>query len=222
MGIAAGSRLGRLSTMKNRVTGFHISLGLLLLMPACRRDARLAGRNVPERVDVHAVTHYGRQLDEKASPEEVTYVMMRAILDDFRATAEEQREAALAVQFDICAANIIDSQRSAGLTREEYIYNIVYRWTPTVSHYVDAFDLDFETAKARMKRVHPQRNLTAPADATETTIHMELPDPSGDPNAQVVMIVWLAKDSGFWRVVHPGFDQKLRSISGRRTSAAAP
>ena len=34
----------------------------------------------------------------------------------------------------------------------------------------------------------------------------------GDPNARVVMVIYLAQDSGFWRVLHLGFDQARRSI----------
>jgi hypothetical protein len=46
----------------------------------------------------------------------------------------------------------------------------------------------------------------------ECEVLMEVDDPSGDPNARVVMIVYLARDKGFWRVLHLGFDQTRRSI----------
>jgi hypothetical protein len=41
---------------------------------------------------------------------------------------------------------------------------------------------------------------------------MELDDPTGDPNAHVVMFVWLAKDEGYWRVVQLGFDNATRVL----------
>ncbi|MGB2985895.1 MAG: hypothetical protein WBE26_08425 [Phycisphaerae bacterium] len=177
----------------------------------CSRDVRLADRDV-RSVTVQAVTHYGTVLDKQASPEQVTYVLLRAIRDDFMATTPEERKAALDKQFDICAANVIRVKNRSALTGDEYAYYIVYNWTPTVSHYVDNFETAWERAKARFVRGSPRLVNGADADATECEVLMELEDPSGDPSARVVMIVWLAQDSGFWRVVHLGFDPTRRSI----------
>jgi hypothetical protein len=44
---------------------------------------------------------------------------------------------------------------------------------------------------------------------------MEVRDPSGDPAAGVVLVAWLAKDSGFWRISHFGFDAGRRTIDGK-------
>ncbi len=177
----------------------------------CSRDVRLAGRDV-RSVTVGPVDYYGMKLDETATPEQVTYVLLRAIRDDFLASDPEQREAGLDVQFDICAANVIRGKNRKGMSPDEFVYNVVYRWTPTVSHYVDNFETDWESAKARFVRGGPEPANRPDANPNECKVLMELDDPSGEPDARVVMVVWLARDSGFWRVLHLGFDPRRRSI----------
>ncbi len=177
----------------------------------CSRDVRLAGRDV-RSVTVGPVDHYGMKLDEEATPEQVTYVLLRAIRDDFLASNPEQRKAGLDIQFDICAANVIRGKNRMGMSPDEFVYNVVYRWTPTVSHYVDNFETDWELAKARFVRGAPEPANRSDADPNEFKVLMELDDPSGEPDARVVMVVWLARDSGFWRVLHLGFDPRRRTI----------
>jgi len=196
------------------VVGLCVFVGLV---PACNRDVRLAGKDVPT-VKVQPVEHYGLKLDASASPEQVAYVALRAIREDFKAEDEAARKKALAVQFDVCAADVIQARNRTSVERDEFIYSVVYHWTPTVSHYVDDFPTDWPAAQARMHR----RAVTVagkPVDAAdaenECEIAMEVQDPSGDPNAQVVLLVWLAKDSGLWRVTHLGFDRSARSIKGK-------
>ena len=50
--------------------------------------------------------------------------------------------------------------------------------------------------------------------AQECELAIEVDDPSGDPNARVVMLVWLAQDKGLWRVMHFGFDPETRKVEG--------
>lgn len=187
---------------------------VLAVCAGCSRDVSLAGRNV-RSVTVKAVTHYGVTLDESATPEQVAYVLLRAIRDDFLATTPEDREAALDKQFDICAANVIQAKNRTVVSRDEFIHNLVYHWTPTVSHYVHDFETDWEKARARFVRTVPHPMKGSDADAMTCEVSMELDDSSGDPSARVVMAVWLAQDSGFWRVVHLGFDPARRSIKSQ-------
>ncbi len=177
----------------------------------CSRDVRLAGRDV-RSVTVGPVDSYGMRLDEEATPEQVTYVLLRAIRDDFLASTPQQRKTALDIQFDICAANVLRGKNRKGMSRDEFVYNVVYRWTPAVSHYVENFETDWELAKARFVRGGPEPANGSDTDPKKCTVLMELEDPSGEPDARVVMIVWLARDSGFWRVLHLGFDPRRRSI----------
>ena len=188
------------------ITGLALSAG-----SGCSRDVRLAGRDV-RSVTVGPVDYYGIKLDEAATPEQVTYVLLRAIRDDFLASNPEQREASLDIQFDICAANVIRGKNRKGMSPDDFVYNVVYHWTPTVSHYVDNFETDWESAKARLVRGGPAPANRPDTDPDECKVLMELDDPSGEPDARVVMVVWLARDSGFWRVLHLGFDPRRRSI----------
>ncbi len=178
----------------------------------CSRDVRLAGKNI-RSVTVGPVSHYGMTLDANATPKEVVYVLLRAIRDDFLASTPEERQAALDKQFDICAANVIQSRNHTSLARDEFVHNVVYRWTPTVSHYVHDFDTEWEKTRPRLLRRVSKPDSGASNEFEECEVLMELNDPSGDPNAGVVMIVWLAKDSGYWRVLHLGFDRTTRSIA---------
>ena len=194
--------------------GLCASLGLV---PACNRDVRLAGKDIPT-VTVGAVAHYGTKLHENATPEQVAYVALRAIRDDFLAQDEVARKQALATQFDVCAAGALQARNRTTIERDEFVYNVVYRWTPTVSHYVGDFPTDWAVAQARMQR-RPVTHLGNQADKAnaddECEVAMVVSDPGGDPNAQVVLLVWLVTDNGFWRVTHLGFDPSARTIKGK-------
>ena len=88
------------------------------------------------------------------------------------------------------------------------------RWTPTVSHYAHDFETDWDQAKTRLvRRDFPSTALKIATGATKVV--MEVDDPSGDRDACVVLVVWLVRDSGFWRVTHLGFETGKRSIDGK-------
>jgi len=181
-------------------------------LTGCSRDVRLANKSV-RSVAVHPVTHYGMNLNEAATPREVTYVALRAIREDFLATTPEEREAALDIQFDVAAANVIQAKNRTQLERDDYVHNVVFRWTPTVSNYVNSFDTEWGKANRRLLRRVQRPDQGSGNELEECEVLLEVDDPSGDPNARVVIIAWLAKDSGYWRVVHLGFDREMRSIA---------
>ncbi len=180
-------------------------------MGGCREDVRLAGQNV-RSVTVDTATHYGVTLDEAASPEQVAYVLLRAIREDFHATGKAERESALDKQFDVCAAGEIQKRNSTVYSRDTFVHNTVWRWTPTVSHYASDFDTDWDKAKARLirKELDPKEDLGA--DLRECKLHLAVADPNGDPNAGAVVEIHLVKDSGYWRVLRIGFVRATRSI----------
>ncbi len=193
--------------------------GALVVVLGCNRDVRLAGRKV-RSVTAHDVSHYGVTLDKAASPRQVTFVALRAVREDFLAANDTEREAALDKQFDVCAADVINARNLTGLGRNEFIHNVVYRWTPTVSHYVHEFETSWERAEERLV-VRKKGSAKEPVDeATECEVAMRVSDPNGDARADVVLLVWLARDGGYWRVVHMGFDPTRRSI--RRVTSAEP
>ncbi len=176
----------------------------------------MAGKKVPT-VKVGPVTQYGVKLDEKASPEQVAYVALRAIRDDVFAKDDAARQKAIDVEFSVSAADVLQSRNRTTLSRDEFVYGVVYRWTPTVSHYAADFEVEWDRAEARMHR-RPVTHLgKAPQDESsedECEVAMVVKNPNGDPNANVVMLVWMAKDAGFWRVTHLGFDLSTRAITG--------
>ncbi len=177
----------------------------------CSRDVRLADRKI-RSVTVGTITHYGTTLDRDASPEQVTYVLLRAIRDDFLAQTDDAREAALDKQFDLCAANVVAGRNRLQISRDEFIHNVVYRWTPTVSHYVHDFETEWEKARKRLVLSAPRTVKGSDSDSRECEVFMEVDDPEGDPSARVVMVVYLTQDDGYWRVLHLGFDPRSRKI----------
>jgi hypothetical protein len=188
---------------------------VLLALGGCARDVHLAGVEIPH-VEVKPVTHYGLSLDEHATPEQVVFAAMRAIREDFEAgfgaEGKAKREAALNIQFDLCAADTITATNPTRLVRDEYIYNVVYRWTPTVSHYVGDLPTTWEEAQSRLVRRPISGSKDARVKAEQTEVAMLVNDPDGEPDAAVVLVAWLAKDKGLWRITHFGFDQR-RSVT---------
>ena len=65
------------------------------------------------------------------------------------------------------------------------------------------------------------QDLVVGANVAECEVRMQLEDRSGDPQARVILIVWLARDRGMWRVLHLGFDQTTR-VMGEQQGSASP
>jgi len=186
----------------------------------CGRDAQLAGEKL-RHATVGTVTHFGVTLDQRTPAEQVAFVALRAIRDDFLAKTPADRDAALDKQFDVAAADVIAARNRTALSRDEIVHYVVTEWTPTVSHYVNDFETESENAVARMVN----HGTTKPAgdDMPECELAVEVADPNGDPNARMVMLIWLAKDNGYWRVLHFGFEPK-RTLAARNSAVppAAP
>lgn len=189
-----------------------LTSAVLVVVVGCDRDARLADHNLRHPV-IKTVTHYGKTLDQKATPAEVTYVLLRAMRDDFTASSKEERERALDVQFDVCAADELESRRMTSLSRDEYLYEVVYRWTPTVAHYVGDFETDWDKASKRLVTAVQRPAPGGTPDAMMTDVLMAVADPSGDPNAGVVIQITLITDKGYWRVLNVAFDSSRRSLT---------
>jgi len=198
------------------VVGLSVTTaGALAVWCGCGGDARLADRKI-RSAKVRSVTHYGVTLDQQATPEQVAFVVLRAIRDDVSATTNEQREAALDKQFDLCAASVLQKKNRTSMPRDEFIHSVVYHWAPTVSHYVGDFETEWDKAAARLVRATAPSDQ--PANPEETEVYMELADPGGDPKARIVMVIWMARDGGFWRVTHLGFDPTKRSVGNKGMS----
>jgi len=179
---------------------------------ACDRDARLAGRKLRD-VTVGTVTHYGATLDKSATPKQVTYVLLRAIREDFKAKTLEERETALDKLLDVAATGYLTKGRANEIDRWETVFRIVNRWTPTVAHYVDDIETDWEKARVRLREIglEPIKNRS---DGTQQCkVITQLADPSGDPNAAVILIIQLIQDSGYWRVLGLAYENSRRDLN---------
>lgn len=165
----------------------------------CGGGSHFDARDVLE-VEVRPVTLYSMTLDASASPEEVAFAALSAVRDDFEATSREARTRAIASQFDLAAINVLAGRNRTRLDDHEFVYDVVYHWTPTVSHYSGDFPKTAEEARSRFVR-------RLESDG-QVELAMVVADPEDDPRAQVVMAVWLARDKGIWRVLHFGFDRK--------------
>ncbi|RJP38296.1 MAG: hypothetical protein C4547_04715 [Phycisphaerales bacterium] len=196
------------------------ALGLAVLAAGCERNVRLADKTVPT-VTVRPVTHYGVALDEDATPEDVAYVLLRALRDDVNAASDEDRRRALDVQFDLAAPNAITSAlRHQRLTRDEAIYQVVTHWAPIVAYYVDNFDFDLATARQQLAATPSHVGTDG---QTVCAVVVPLADPGGDERAAVFLEIMLAREKAgdrgaagssngkeFWRVVQLQFETRRR------------
>jgi hypothetical protein len=187
------------------IVGAIASLGLWC---ACGRDAKLAGKTL-RNPTVKSVSLYGLALDQNAPPEQVAFAALRAIREDALAPDAASREAALDKQFDLCAADVLAARNRSSMPRDQFLHGVVYHWTPTVAHYAQGLETEWEKAAARLVK----RDTTPSKDAVkECEVVMQTTDPSGDPKASVVLVVWMVQDSGYWRVTHLGFEPARRTL----------
>ena len=206
-------------TRTSKVFGVTITLGAAFLTGCSPKEG--ASPSKFRSVTVQPVTHFGQVLDEGATAAQVAYVLLRAIREDALATSKEERKAAIDIQFDLAAVNIIQARNLTGLSREEYVDGVVRHWTPTVSYYAHDLESNWDKAQPRLRKTTSRQSDLGNGLTTECEILMELADPTGDPNAQVLMFIWMAKDHDLWRVIHLGFKNNVRSIADLRALAMA-
>ncbi len=186
----------------------------------CGKDD-LQVRHEQRNLTIGPVELFDHLLDQTASPEQVAFAALRAIAEDFEAgNDKEQREAALDKQFSLAAINMLTPSEKMKIDSGEYLYKVVYHWTPTVSHYVSQFPQTFEEAKERFV-VRSPRGLD-PMNYAD--VLLEVDDPKAEPgtDSSAVLVVYLGRDTGYWRVIHFGFDMPKKANGdpipvGRRT-----
>lgn len=204
-------------TRTSKLFGVTLTLGIVFLTGCSPKEGASPGKF--RTVTVQPVTHFGQVLDEDTGPQEVVYALLRAIRDDALATSKAQREAAIDIQFDLAAANIIQARNVTGLSADEYVDRVVRHWTPTVAFYADDLESDWDKARPRLQKTTLRKSDLGSGPVADCEVLMELADPGGDPNAQVLLFVWMAKDHDLWRVIHLGFKNNVRSIEGLRALA---
>ncbi len=197
---------------KQRFITAGLGLFLLFVGTSCSKDVRLAGHYIPENVQAQTVTHFGQVLDESASPKQVAFVLLRALKEDFLAGSPSDRAEALKVQFGVCAPDAIVSKLPSVLTRDELLYRVVHIWSPTIGQYVGDIDSSFETMKARLIQRGLRQKAGADEGVKECKILVKLDDPSGDPNAAVVLALAMIQENKHWRVERLAFAPTVRSL----------
>lgn len=211
--------LSRTTVRGGLVTRLACLASVALLVPACRDKV-----SVPP-TEVKAVEAYGVRLDESATPEQVTYVLLRSLRDDFEAAQAHdhvRQRQAFELTFSLAAFSTIEKQihgagsdgagsRGGGPdeTDAQKLYNVIYHWTPIVSHYVRSFDEDAAAMMARMK-VFP-----VAGEPEQMRIYLDVAhDPANaDPEARgpAVVDIRVAKEKSsagsetYWRVARVGF-----------------
>ena len=195
-----------------------VALGLVFAA-GCEQDAQLADANLRDPV-VEDVTIAGLVLDKDATPEMVTFALLKAIKEDMDAgRVLEAREAAFDEEFQLAAPAAIHKQYVWAVGEEnaeqkESSYKTVRVWAPTVGHYANSFDFTWEEAQERMhtEQVPVTSSLNRWRKWDEAHVLVEAADPAGDPGASVVIRVRLVREQGRWRVWWVGFERTLRHL----------
>ena len=215
-----------------------ISAGMLT---GCQKDIEIPP------IEVKEVVAYSVTLDESASPQQVVYVLLRALRDDFEAAQAKDRERqkeALKATFSVAAFSEIEKRlvrvfasggegkvgTGLGAHRDHKIYGVINHWTPIVGHYVRSFDLDQAEAVAKMR-------VASLANGSSTHVYYDVShDPQEtDPAKQqrATLDVELVKEKAsagsrmYWRVARVAFHgtkarRRVAPTSGPATTAVSP
>lgn len=133
-----------------------LALALAVLSSGCQKQVE-----VPP-MEVKTVEAYGQTLDENATPQQVAYVLLHSIRDDFEAAQRHDRQAqraAFETTFSLAAykemirrfEKSFGQKAAEGQAWDRKLYDIIYHWTPLVSHYVGSIEEDFDKATAKMQ-----------------------------------------------------------------------
>jgi len=185
---------------------------LLLLGGGCSRGTRIGDRKI-RSPKVRTVSHYGVTLDKEASAKKVAFVLLRSLREDFLAPDQARREQALDVTFDVCAAGLLAASNQTSFTNDELTHQIVYHWAPVVGYYVGDLDFEWPQAEPRLVTAIAPPLKIGKQQYETTNVLIELADPSGDVRKQVVLVIKLARDQGYWRVFQLSYEQTRRHIA---------
>ena len=180
-----------------------------------RNDVRLADHNVRE-VAVGPITAYGKTLDRSASPRDVVYVFLQAVVADYDAGSDQEaRERAFDIQLSTCAPRQIKEAAAhrrdlSPQQRRERLYSTVRRWAPVLGFYRDDFRVDFPTLRERMHLVITPEQGGQPTHA-QVFLNVAHPDPERNPQAGAVAHFLLVTESGYWRIWWVGWNNSTRN-----------
>lgn len=176
------------------------ALSLALIVAGCR-DARLSEVD-PNDGAVRTVSAYDITLGPDASPEDVVYVLLRAIHDHVKAAQAGDRAAVRAAQkiersvaapkriYELLHTSIPESALPSNLTRAQAVYFETKSWAPVAAHYAEDLHMTREQAESRMREVN------RPPDVRVVHIDLE----NEEDHRHATLAISCAKEDGYWRV----------------------
>ncbi len=194
--------------------------GIAAILAAALTFSGLIGcgsdEDIPPAV-VKPVTAYGLTLDNKATPQEVAFALLRSIADDVKAAQAYDTKAqkqALLITHSLAACNTIagklalsDAQgdrTKAGL-RDKKIYAFVKDWAAIVAHYVRSFDTDPQAATRRMEvRGRTQKSLHLYYDVSHDPAETD-PAKRQTATIDIELVQEQADGLSYWRVARVSF-----------------
>lgn len=185
-----------------------------IVLSGCGRDARLADHELRDPKP-GPVTAYGKTLDANASPQDVVYVLLQAINDDYAAgDNREARHKALDTEFAVCAPEWIKARRGGeNLTereKRERLFEVVYNWAPTLGFYRDSFKGAFPDIAQQMHTVYAAQPVSQ-HEVAVVYVNLKHPHPeTAGPNSGAAALVQLVREAGYWRIWWVGFDNEVR------------
>jgi len=223
-----------------RAVSLVVAIVSACCLPGCQKNVEIPP------IEVKDVEAYGMTLDESATPQQVVYVLLRSLRDDFEAAQARDRERqkeAMRTTFSLAAFSEIEKRLARtfaqaegktgtelGAHRDRKIYDVINHWTPIVGHYVRGFDLEMATAIAKMKVVTPENGSSAhvyydvshdpqetdPAKQQRATLDVELAKEKATAGARM-----------YWRVVRVAFrgpdaQKRVAPTSGPEATATSP
>lgn len=209
-----------------------ISIGMLV---GCHKDV-----DIPP-IEVKLVEAYGMTLDEDASPQQVVYVLLRSLREDFESAQAKDRDRqkqAFETTFSVAAFSEIEARltkafssqegmnksNGLGAHRDQKIYDVIYHWTPIIGHYIRSIDTDPDKAIAKMR-------VRTSVDVANAHVYYDVShDPQeADPAKKqlATLDVELVKEKAsagskmYWRVARVAFQGSLAKRRVAPTSAPA-
>lgn len=195
-----------------------------------------AESDVP-KAEIKTVEAYGVTLGPEASPQEVVFVLLRSIADDYAAAKAKDHAAQKSAQeltFSVAAVNTIErrmvesakqfnpnlKKNDLGDERDAKIFKTVHYWGPIIGHYVPTFaQVELETLK------RDTWVSIAPSGRNASVFYPVAHDPAAEPaksqtaTIEVELVREAAASGGaeYWRVARLQFlGRQFRAPSAPR------
>lgn len=207
---SAAQLRGAESEIRNFVLLCTLMIGCVSLIGCAGTEEVPVNEYLPEEQEPFEA--FGIRFDQGATPQQVTYALLKAIHQDCRAGFNHvKRKEALRLQCKLAHVDFLRqkvakrSRRRAGAV-DDTVLRLIRGWAPILNYYAEYFDDDFAQAQTRMKP--PVRK----AQRSPEMLYVNYVLPAGrfggpaELARGVTIRVTLAKTSkGYWRVVRVGY-----------------